>query len=217
MLNSNTKPKSSFLSSLLIALIGAALGAGISHYLTRNYSAPNKEEQALVELQKQQLAATQIGFNSLATILSNNQQTDPVIINNVNSIQLNLKNLAATTNNLSVQNKTNSTPLDTTYKPIIVKDRKPDPQPIEHTPVGSLNEIKIKIGDSNLATIDEVNHISVIKESELTGNIAVVVNGSQTSMGFGTKRNLKDAAGKDFELYYKGKEDGNYVFLILKK
>ncbi len=213
----NTKSKTSFIGTLSIALIGAVVGAGISHFLTRYYSAPNEEEKALVVLQTKQLEETQLGFNSLATILRNNQHVDPIIINSVNSIQLNLKNLATTTNNLSVQNKGNSKLLDTTYTPIIVDNQKPDPPTIADTAVVSTNEIRIKIGDSNLATVDAVNHISVIKEMELTGNIAVVVNGSHTSMGFGSKRTLKDAAGKYFELYYKGKENGNYVFLVLKK
>jgi hypothetical protein len=202
-------------NALILAAVVAVLSTFLGWFLNRWYGPKNKEGEDLVKIQtdlfksqNEGVAVLKNGFSELVNTLKEKQQIDPASATQINIYATQLAQLVKATNNIASEYKLNVTLIDT----VVVKLLSQKEGLTSITP----NELKISVGDNNLTQIDEINTIAIKKEHSETGSLTIMLNGSQTSIGKGGNRILKDGAGKEFKFYYKGKFEGEYVFLLQK-
>lgn len=215
--------KSSQKSNFLLVHILPVIVAVVGGWFLNAYMMPkNKDAEALIKTQAEQVQATREGFNKLADAIERNNMAE--IVNNVNVVGAQLEGLSSTTNRFLAEYKLPEVKRDSVKKVVVGSPNASigdtgnivvnPPSPV----VPLSTEFKIKVGDRNTHKVDEANFLAIAAEDEDTGQLRSVFNGSQNHiMVIGSISFLIPIKGVQKKLLYQGKDEtkANYVFRIL--
>jgi SMC interacting uncharacterized protein involved in chromosome segregation len=204
------KSKSKTFLNWILPFITAAFGCILTIYLTPK----DKSFENLMTVQYKQIDTLSNGFNNLIAVIQDAKISDPNVFRSVNSLGKQFNSVIGNIND----NNAKLNKEDRSLTPIKTELQIPPEQPIEKKDAPIVNapeKIEVKIGDSNTAMIDNENYFSILKE-QVDGYLSMMLNGASIAMINGTKRSLVNSNGSKYDFVYKGKENGNYVFLLFK-